>query len=319
MRTASITLLMLIAGTPYGGFDQVRGASISTIAFAGQTAPDGNGAISSFARPTIAADGSVAWVSRFSGTSGDFDDSGILHYTCSKLSFAVRENDPSVTAAGAPDLNGFFDDLRHAQFQLGPHGELAFPSDLRQTIGGGYDNSGLYHYDGEQLRRVARENDISPSGNSRFDHFDTNVLNPGQLDVGGNGSVIFYQQLRDLNNNRYFQQSIHRWDDGVLSPVALEGTPPATGDGTLRRLGSVFIDREQRSMHYAEVNNSSASQRIYRENALIAAVGQIPSGGGQPIGEMNGLLYSQAGSVALMWNSITPLAQMLLSSPMEVR
>jgi hypothetical protein len=228
MKIAAITLLTSLAVTSIVGIRQIQGANITTITFEGQTAPDGNGAILNFSQPTLANDGSIAWISRLTGTSGSFDDTGILHYSCHGLSFAVHENDPSPTAAGVPDQNGSIDDLRFVQLQLGPDGDLVVAVDLRQTIGGSLDDSGLFIYDGDKLRRVARENDVSPSGNARFDQFNQNIHNSSQLSVGRDGSVLFYQELRDLNNNRFFESAIHRWDDGVLSDTARKGTPPET-------------------------------------------------------------------------------------------
>ena len=125
MPRIAFATFILVTTAHYVNCKHCDAARITTIAFEGQTVPGGDGAFMVFGRPALSDDGTVAWVSRLTGTSGTFNDTGILHYSCGQLSFADRESGSSPDASGASDHNGVFEDLRYVRFQLGIGGDLA--------------------------------------------------------------------------------------------------------------------------------------------------------------------------------------------------
>jgi hypothetical protein len=160
-------------------------------------------------------------------------------------------------------------------------GQIAFNATLKNTIGGAVNDTGVYLYNGSTLLNRARENDLVPEGNGRFDDlagFDPALNNSGQVTLlatlkntsGGtadnsgiylhNGSalvnVVRENALVPGGNGRFDFLSYAGPAANNSGQVAFPSTLKSTSGGSLDDTGLFFY-------------NGTAVVTIARENALV--------------------------------------------------
>jgi hypothetical protein len=204
------------------------GTSLDIIVRAGQMAPDGNGAFSSFTLfgggrlPYVLNDvGQVAFEGFLAGTAGGTSDNrGIFR--------SDGETNVQVVRAGeaAPDGNG-----RFAFFQdpaLNDAGQLAFRAGLRDTIGGGIgDNTGIFFFDDALgLQQVARAGDVFLGSTITFlDFASADQLGDefSGLNESGVPRVAFFFRLADSREGIAIWSPVSEPSSGILLAVSVLG------------------------------------------------------------------------------------------------
>ncbi len=141
-----------------GGVFVGSGGAIARIAREGQTAPDGNGAFSSFSSDLALNDsGEVAFAASLAGTSGTLSDNyGLFRGSGGAVTQIVRKGQP------APDGNGTLSFFQYPA--MNGAGQVAFTATLAGTSGGGDDDAGIFIGGGGQVVRVVREGEVLAGG-----------------------------------------------------------------------------------------------------------------------------------------------------------
>jgi hypothetical protein len=176
----------------------------------GDTPPDGAGAFVAFGDDlTLNDDGQVAFRGRIQNVP---DRDGI---------FRIEPDGGVVqlvrTLGPAPDGNGQFDFLQYPA--MNPSGRVAFGADLRDTLAGDLDDTGLFLADGASLVQVARAGQAAPDGNGAFAAFpyDAPILNDA-------GQVAFNAQLTATAGGTDDNDGVFRADPaGPLVQIARKG------------------------------------------------------------------------------------------------
>jgi hypothetical protein len=189
-------------------------SGLTQIIATGQSAPDGNGTLSSRAYPpAINNAGQTAFFTGVGSTSGgSLDNQGLFRSDgVANLTQIVRKGDT------APDGNGTFSGFGLLP-ALNDVGQAAFIANLTGTSGGSTDDRGIYRGDGlTGPMQFAREGQAAPGGNGRLSIFLAPALNDA-------GQAAFLASLTGTNGGFSDDRGIFFHDDTLgLIEVTREG------------------------------------------------------------------------------------------------
>ena len=105
----------------------------------------------------------------------------------------------------APDSNGTFDAFGRPEVSAG--NLTAFRADLKGTLGGTLDDSGIYRADPLIVYQVAHENQDVPEGGGQFSVFGNIVA------INAAAHVVFTATLRNTPNGSSDNFGVYMWDE----------------------------------------------------------------------------------------------------------
>jgi hypothetical protein len=207
-----------------------NGAAVVNRARENAPVPEGNGLFDGFdgfpdRLPSLNASGRVAFYANLKNTSGaSADNSGIYLHNGTSLVNRVREN------AAVPEGNGLFNSFSSNQPLVNGAGQVAFFAFLKNTSGGGNDNSGIYLHNGTTLLNRVRQNANVPEGNGQFSSFAAPRLN-------SNGQIAFSASLKNTSGGTADNAGIYFHNGTTLVNRVRENTPVPEGNGLFDGFG----------------------------------------------------------------------------------
>jgi hypothetical protein len=190
------------------------GGQLGQIARKGQSLPGGD-AISAFHTIASSDGGHTAFWADLTGTGapqGVYRGSGAQVIKISRTNDLVPGGDGKFSSFGWPAVNDF--------------GQVSFLSSLKDTIGGGANNLGIFRGNGVQLTQIARKGQTAPDGNGSFSSFGSRTW------INGNDQIAFAGSLMLTiggNNDNY---GIFRGQGGAITQIVREGQSAPDGNGT---------------------------------------------------------------------------------------
>ena len=133
----------------------------------------------------------------------------------------------AVTGDPVPEGNGEFNSF--PRVYLNNTGQAAFYANLQNTPGGSLDSNGIYLFNGTNIAKLARADEMAPEGNGDFRYFLEPVLNDA-------GQVAFFAVLRNTAGGAADEEGIYFHDGTSLMNVARAGDTVPDGDGVFERL-----------------------------------------------------------------------------------
>jgi hypothetical protein len=280
LQLATVTTLCvgLLAASP--AWAQLGTTDI--IAISGDAAPDGNGAILSFAtNPALNDASQVAYIVRFySGTAGGFtDDSSINLFSGGVHQILSREGD------AAPDGNGvqsaFFSTALEG---LGSGGAVLFSNFITGTAGILNDDFGVFQSTASGVTQIAREFSVAPVAPGQWDNFNS-ALSVGGSNVYGFAGDMINTPLGSADDN-----FVARAIGGSASIVTREGDAIPVGTGTFSSFNSPYTNASGQMAFQANLAGTTGgatdNSGVFRVNAdgsetqLARAGAAVPGGNG---------------------------------------
>ncbi len=291
------------------GIFRGSGTTLTQIARAGQTAPDGNGSFSTFSvgptsMPELNDAGQAAFVSRLTGTSGGVSGAiGIFRGDGTTLTQIARAGQAAPDGEGS--FGGFFGDL-----ELNDAGQAAFSGYLTGTSGGESDNTGIFRDDGATVTQIAREGQVAPDGNGSFSDF-RGRLDSLRIRLNDSGQVAFLNRLTGTSGGSSDDLGIFRGDGATLTQIARTGQTAPDGNGSFSSLRALSLNNAGQAAFLSLLTGTSGgasdNEGVFRGDGAsvtqIARVGQVAPDGNGRFSSFGGIFTSisalnDAGQVA---------------------
>ena len=198
--------------------------SPTTIAFAGQQAPDGNGSFYTVYLPLdYSTTGLAPFRATLTGTSGmSTDDTGIFLGSQNGVAQIAREGQSPI------DATGTYSSFGNAAY-TNNSGQVAFSASLTGTSNGSDDDTGLFIGSGGSTSSLVREGQAAPDGNGEFNFFQ-------ELDLNEAGQLSFHSGLRNTNGGFDDDRGIFLADLGSVVQIVREGQAAPDGNGAFSTL-----------------------------------------------------------------------------------
>jgi hypothetical protein len=173
---------------------------------------------------------------------------------------------------------------------LNTSGQVAFSAALKDTSGVVTDDTGIYFYNGAAVVNRARENDLVPEGNGRFDGFDGF---PERLpSLNASGQVAFYANLKNTSGASADNSGIYLHNGTSLVNRVRENAAVPEGNGLFNSFSAnqPLVNDAGHVAFFAFLKNTSGGGNdfagIYLHNGttLLNRVRQnsnVPEGNGQ--------------------------------------
>ncbi|MEQ1905761.1 MAG: choice-of-anchor tandem repeat NxxGxxAF-containing protein [Pirellulaceae bacterium] len=259
--------------------------SITQIARAGHSAPDGNGTFENFYALALNDSGQVAFNGLLRGISGGFAETqGIFRGSGGSVTQIARGGQ------SAPDNNGTFGFFNNPD--LNNSGHTVFQGAIFDSIGGDDDDSGIFGSSGGGISQIAREDQPLPSYLAKFSQFFVPALN-------NSGQVAFRANLVPTHVHSTATQGIFQVSGGNINVIALDGQLAPDANGTFNSFDNPVLNNSNQLAFRAGLigtsGGSSDNNGIFRGSGEI--ITQIARAG-QLAPDANGT-FSNFGSPAL--------------------
>ena len=234
-----------LGGADFSNIYRASGGQLTSIAEAGDAAPDGNGDFSFFGIPALNASGQVAFFALLTGTSGGAaDDSGIYRgeAAAGPPTLILREKSRTPNSTGFTDLD---------TPALNAVGQLAFNATRLQPANlGGADFPNIYRASGGQLTPIAEAGDAVPDGNGDFSQFGNRALN-------ASGQVAFKAFLTGTSGGGSDDTGLFLGSGSAVTQIAREGAAVPDGNGNFSSITSSALNASGQVAFTADLTSTS--------------------------------------------------------------